>query len=63
MVGPLDPRTTTQNSITTNMPRTRGRAGDKEEEALANIRRDKTLSQILELVQKYNDVMCIISNN
>ena len=50
VVGPLDPRTTTLNSITTNMPRRRGRARDKEKEALANIGRNKRLSQIRDLV-------------
>ena len=60
-VGPLDPRTTTLNSISTNMPRTRSRARDKEEEALANIGHNKRLSQILDLVHKYYSVvMCII---
>ena len=39
VVGPLD------------MLRKRGRAGDKENEALDNIIRDEQLSQILELVQ------------
>lgn len=52
VLGPLDPQITTLKPISTNMPRRRDRARVKEEEALANIGRNKRLSRIRELVQK-----------
>lgn len=52
VIDPLDPQTVTLDFTTPNMPRKRGRARDKENEALANIVQDEQLSQIQELVQQ-----------